>query len=157
MADLAQSNFGECSKLLGNFDPKVAERVKDNENIIDKLEDRLGNYLLRLSEKELSEPENREISELLQVISEFERIGDYSVNMMEQAQYLYENNIKLSDKAHSELDIISQAVAEIIGLAVRCFGQSDLESRCIPLKGRQAAPRYPWHGIFVPGRWASSQ
>lgn len=128
MADLAQSNFGECSKLLGNFDPKVAERVKDNENIIDKLEDRLGNYLLRLSEKELSEPENREISELLQVISEFERIGDYSVNMMEQAQYLYENNIKLSDKAHSELDIISQAVAEIIGLAVRCFGQSDLES-----------------------------
>ena len=85
MADLAQSNFGECSKLLGNFDPKVAERVKDNENIIDKLEDRLGNYLLRLSEKELSEPENREISELLQVISEFERIGDYSVNMMEQA------------------------------------------------------------------------
>ena len=128
MADLAQSNFGECSKLLGNFDPKVAERVKDNENIIDKLEDRLGNYLLRLSEKELSEPENREISELLQVISEFERIGDYSVNMMEQAQYLYENNIKLSDKAHSELDIISQAVAEIIGLAVRCFGQSDLKS-----------------------------
>ncbi|MBC8571064.1 Na/Pi cotransporter family protein [Zongyangia hominis] len=127
MANLAEYNFNECSKLLRTYDAKTTERIKENENIIDKMEDRLDNYLLRLTEKDLTEPESREISELLQVMSEFERVGDYSVNIMEQADYLYDNDVKFSDKAHSELAILSRAVSEIIGLAVGCFGNSDLK------------------------------
>lgn len=121
MSKYAQRNYKESIKLLNKFDNKSYERFKEYEDIIDKMEDRLSNYLLKLNEREINENESREVTELLHIISEFERIGDYSMNIAEQAQQLYEKNIAFSETAKEELKVISEAVEEIIEHAIDCF------------------------------------
>lgn len=126
MASLAETNFNEVSTLFHKFDAKTAERIKENENLIDKMEDMLAPYLLKLAEHELTEPESRQISELLQLESEFERIGDYSINVLECAQSLYEKDLTFSEKALGELSVVTAAVSEIVGMAAHATKAHDL-------------------------------
>ncbi|WP_343253437.1 Na/Pi cotransporter family protein [Ligaoa zhengdingensis] len=126
MAKLARDNFAECRTLFHKYDPKLVERIRENENLIDKMEDMLSHYLLKLAEHELTEPESRLISELLQLESEFERIGDYSINMQESAQELYERGLRFSDTALAELDTICDAVQEIIEISLDATESRDL-------------------------------
>ncbi|HAN44351.1 MAG TPA: hypothetical protein DCP97_03070, partial [Ruminococcaceae bacterium] len=74
----------------------------------------------------LSEPDSRSVSELLHITSEFERIGDYSVNIMESAESMFEGNIRFSKKAFKELNIISSAVSEIIDIAKDAFASDSV-------------------------------
>lgn len=126
MARLAYKNFNDCRTLFTNYDPKLVERIKENENLIDKMEDLLSPYLLRIAEHELTEPESRQISELLQLESEFERIGDYSINIQECAEQLFQHNTNFSESALAELDYLSDAVSEIIGMALTATEKRDL-------------------------------
>lgn len=126
MAKLASKNFDACTTLFHKYDSKLVENIRENENLIDKMEDLLSPYLLKLAEHELTEPESRQISELLQLESEFERIGDYSINVQECALSLFEKGIKFSDKALTELDVITKAVSEIIAISFTATEQRDL-------------------------------
>ena len=126
MAQYARANFNEASSILQKYDSKAAGRINEYEDAIDKMEDRLGNYLLRLNDGKLSENESRDITELLHIISEYERIGDYSVNLMESAQQLVENGLSFSETAKEELAVSVQAIDEIIGLATDAYMHSDV-------------------------------
>ena len=125
MAQSAAQNFGECVRLFEKYDLKAVERIKEVENSIDKMEDRLSAYLLRLTERELTEPESKGISELLHLTGEFERIGDYSINIQECAQQLYNSGISFSPGAVEELRVISDAVTDIVGMAVAAARDDD--------------------------------
>lgn len=126
MAKLAQQNFDDCTTLFHKYDTKMVERIRENENLIDKMEDLLSPYLLKLAEHELTEPESRQISELLQLESEFERIGDYSINVQECAQSLFEKGIKFSDTALREMEVITAAVSEIVHISLEATQTRDL-------------------------------
>ena len=126
MAHLAYGNLAECCTLFHQYDNKLAERIRENENLIDTMESRLGAYLLKLTEHELSETESRSISEILQLMSEFERIGDYSINIQESALLMYDNDIRFSESALRELDIVCAAVDEIVNMAVIATETSNL-------------------------------
>ncbi len=86
MAALAKENFSAIIVLFEKYDPKAADRIRENEDAIDKMEDKLGQYLLKLTQKELNESENKTVTELLHLINEFERIGDYAINVLESAE-----------------------------------------------------------------------
>ncbi|MEG1631056.1 MAG: Na/Pi cotransporter family protein [Hydrogenoanaerobacterium sp.] len=128
MASLAAANFNEVSVLFHKYDKRAAERIRENENAIDKMEDSLAPYLLKLAECELTEPENRQISELLQLESEFERIGDYSMNVLECAQTVYENDVRFSEGALNELNVVTAAVSEIIAISVDATASRNLSN-----------------------------
>lgn len=85
MANIARQNYLSAIGLLFQYDPKVVERINENEDVVDKLEDRVETYLLRLGERELSDSENRSISELLHTCGEFERVADHAENICECA------------------------------------------------------------------------
>lgn len=127
MGRLAHKNLERVTGLLENYDMKVLEKVKEKENIIDKLEDRVSAYLIKLSEEELTEIESRKISTLLQIQSEFERVGDYAINISECAQNLFETDCKFSPSAMQEIQAISDAVAESIIQAVNAFEKGDVK------------------------------
>ncbi len=125
MAALAKENFSEIIALFEKYDTKTADRIRENEDAIDKMEDKLGQYLLKLTQKELNESENKTVTELLHLINEFERIGDYAINVLESAEHMYNHKIAFSDQAKKELSVINEAASEIIDKACTCFENRD--------------------------------
>lgn len=125
MANIARQNYLSAIGLLFEYDPKVVERINENEDVVDKLEDRVETYLLRLGERELSDSENRSISELLHTCGEFERVADHAENICECADRMFETKTKFSKKATEEMQTICEAVKEILDLAVDAFQKVD--------------------------------
>ncbi|MGN1305833.1 MAG: Na/Pi cotransporter family protein [Oscillospiraceae bacterium] len=137
MGNLAFYNFENMRGLFTNdYDEKLIAYLKENEENIDRMEDRLNAYLVKITECELTDFENRRVTELLHLSSEFERIGDYTMNLIEDAEKLHENEVVFSPEAIRELDIISRACEEIIGMAIRCVELNDasLAAKVEPLE-----------------------
>ena len=125
MAALARENLQLASSLFRKFDPKVIERVMENETTIDRMEDRIENYLLEICKHELSEAESELSGELLHLIGEFEHIGDGAENLAQRAEQLHQSGTVFSEQAQQELDLILEAVFEIVDLAVSGYEQPE--------------------------------
>ena len=128
MAVLARHNVVNAVALLSDYDAKKRERIDEAENVVDKMEDRVETYLLKLGEHELNDNESRRVSELLHTCGEFERMADHAQNIAESADRLYETRTSLSKKALEELQNISEAVAEVLDLAIDAFQNKNIES-----------------------------
>lgn len=126
MGKLALYNFREMRRMYDDYDEKTIEKLKENENSIDRMEDRLNAYLVKITQCELTDYENRRVTELLHLTSEFERIGDYTMNLIEDAEKLKEADITFSATALKEINVISDAVEEIIGMAVDIVERNDV-------------------------------
>ena len=121
MGQFARENYRLAVELLDHFDEKKVERLNETENALDKLEGLLDNYLVKLNNRALTSVENAKVSELLHTLSDFERIGDYSVNLSESAGILHERGLSFSPKAKIELKAMTSAVDETLDRAVKCF------------------------------------
>lgn len=126
MGSYALKNFREVVTLFEKYDLKKVERINDTEDAIDKMEDRINNYLLKINEEEITEDESKDVTLLLRLVSEFERIGDYSINLMERAEVLYDKQVKFSEKAMREFHTICDAVEEIVEMALEAYRTKDM-------------------------------
>lgn len=126
MAKNARANYYDCVSLLDKYDTKIAERAKEVENVIDKSDDALEAYLIKLSANPLSADESHNVTSMMHLISEFERIGDYSINIMESAETMHDNQISFSQEAVHEVGTLTSAVGEIIQLALNCCETYDV-------------------------------
>ena len=127
MAELAQFNYIYATKMLKSFHQKKAEQIIENEEQIDKYEDKLGAFLIKLSGKELTEEDNNKISQILLTIGEYERIGDHASNILKVAEKFKDMEKKLSEEAVSEIKIIVNAVAEILSMSIEAYRTENLE------------------------------
>ncbi len=127
MAQYAERNYTSSVEIFNNYDQKKVDRFMEYEDAIDRMEDRLGNYLPQLSDKDISENDSRRVTQYLHLISEFERIGDYSMNIVELAAQMRDKKASFSSVATEELNIAFSAVQEIIGLARQAYETNDLE------------------------------
>ena len=127
MAKLAYDTILMGLDLLENFDKKKVEQIAENEERIDHFEDRLGDYLVKLSCQKLLPRDSRLIGEYLHVIGDFERIGDHALNLTEVAQEIYDKKITFSDAANRELPIFRAAVREVLDLSFNAFWGEDVE------------------------------
>ncbi len=126
MARRAGHNLNLSACLLEKYDPELVDKVNVRENLIDRMEVSITNYLISLSSLELGEAESQTVSELLNFVTEYERIGDYSVNLMESAQELNEKDVHFSPEACRELEKLSSAVEEVVGLTIKAFEDTDI-------------------------------
>ena len=128
MGKLACKNFQMSCSLHREYDEKIAEKVMEYEDVIDHTEDRLNSYLVSITDCELSAMESKSVTSLLHIITDFERIGDYSMNIMQSAQRMHETDRKMSDNALIELKVIHDAIVEIIEMAVTAVEYDDTKT-----------------------------
>ena len=121
MAYIAQKNYRDSIKLFANYDLKTLEKIKQRENMLDMMEDKVKIYLVKLSQENVTKEVSVKISQLLQMVNDFERIGDYSINITECAQSMYEAGETFSAHGQEELNTMCNAVDEIITFAVNTF------------------------------------
>ncbi|MCR5542496.1 MAG: Na/Pi cotransporter family protein [Ruminococcus sp.] len=126
MGIYARKNFEAACMMFDKYDSKEIEKINEREELLDRLEDRVGQYLIKLNDCKLNEDEGRMVTTLFHLISEFERIGDYSVNLCETANVLYEEEAHFSERANHELMVVHGAISEIIGLAIEATKTMDM-------------------------------
>jgi phosphate:Na+ symporter len=114
-------------ELTESFNVKKAEEIKNGEILVDEYEDRLGSYLLKTSNEIILERENREITKLLRIIGDIERISDHAVNISESASEMNEKGVVFSEDAKTELKIMIDAVREIVYVSFECIKTNDCE------------------------------
>ena len=121
MAELTQTELAAAVRVLREFDESEARTVRSMENEVDVFEDKIGAFLVKLSGTRLNVSDSREVTRLLHGISDWERMSDHARNVMESGMELNDKGIRFSDDARQELEIICQAVMEIMQMAVQCF------------------------------------
>ncbi len=111
-----------------NYNSSLAEDIRESEDRADHLEDIIGDYLVKLSSKQLSEKESAETTKLLHVIGDIERISDHSVNILESAEEMRNKELEFSDNAKAELKVLIDSVNEIVDLTLKAFVDDDIDA-----------------------------
>ena len=127
MAKFAKEGMLLAMELIGNYDEKKAQKVRELEDMVDHYEDELGSYLVKINGHHMSPKDSQEVSILLHCIGDFERISDHSVNIMASAREMYEKKAEFSNKAQEELAIFTNAVTDTLEAAVKVFCEEDLQ------------------------------
>ena len=128
MAVLARNTLFSSLGLFRSYDEKTADAILKNEDELDMFEDKLGTFLVRLSERSLSEHDSRQVSKLLHTIGDFERLGDHAVNLLHSAEEIHDKKILFSDDAKRELETLTDALIEILNLTIDSFTADNLET-----------------------------
>ncbi len=128
MALEAKDSLINALRLMDKYDASAAEKIREQEGTVDRYEDILGTYLVKLSRESLSESDSHEVSNLLHCIGDFERISDHAVNIVESAEELNTKSIVFSEEAVNEIGVMKAALTEILENTYKAFENEDLEA-----------------------------
>ena len=127
MASLAHANVLRAMALIRHFDRAEYLLVGEKESLVDRYEDKLGNYVVKIGKNALTEEQQAQVSCLLSAIGDFERLSDHAVNLSETALEMHEKKIEFSGDAKHEIHLLLEAVTEILGMAARAFIDGDVD------------------------------
>lgn len=126
MAELARVGVVQAMSLTHKWDDSLAQKVREEEEKVDKYEDALGTYLVKLSSREMSHADSQSVNTLLHTISDFERISDHSVNVLSSAEEIHAKSIEFSKDAQEELQVLEGAVQDVLSRTTDAFRKDDL-------------------------------
>lgn len=128
MAEIARKSIVKAINVIAHYDAATVQDIREKENLMDKYEDKLGTYLVRLSNNELGEATSHNIARMLHSIGDFERIGDHALNICKVAEEMHNKNISFSKDAMDELAVVTNAITEIMNMTVDSFITDDGET-----------------------------
>ena len=129
MAELTREAIFDAINLIdgGAYTQEMADRVEALETKIDRYEDKLGTYMVKLSRAKLSRKDGHTLSLLLHSISDFERISDHAVNLMDSVQEMHDKKMSFSSAAAGELHVFADAVRDIVNRSFDSFLHDDVK------------------------------
>ena len=127
MAEIARDTVYDAIGLLADYDKAVIERVTARESLLDKYEDKLGDYMMRLLAAEALPAQERDAEKVLSCISDLERLGDHAQNIAELATEMQEKKQYFSPEAGEELKTVSKALRQVTELATTAYCESDTQ------------------------------
>lgn len=127
VAEQSQNALKLSFGLLDSFQEENAFRVEKIEAKVDRYEDELGTYLIKLNQKELSVEDSHSLSIMLHCIGDFERISDHALSIMKSAKEMWEKNAVFSPQAVKELHVMEKAVVDIVDKAYAVFANQDIQ------------------------------
>ena len=128
---MAEVSFDAFKKALvlynGPYDSKLADEIRDLEGKADNYEDALGSYLVKLSSCDMDERDSEQTTKLLHLIGDLERVSDHAVNIVESIEEIKEKKITFSNEANHELEVLQNAVSEILDITYTALIKNDLK------------------------------
>ncbi len=131
MANISAKSVTQAVNMLSTFDAETAAIIRKEEDTVDRYEDQLGTYLLRLSTKDLSKEDGHKLSLMLHSIGDIERISDLAVNVLLAVEQMHKKEQTFSKKATEELTIYSDALSDILTLTMTAFVENDREKAAL--------------------------
>ena len=128
MALLTKKALTMSMDLLAEYTDKGVEAVRNLEEVVDRDEDKSGSYLMKLTGQEMTETQNKAVSQYLRAITDLERISDHALNIAEAAQEIHEKKISFSEKGAREMDNLKEAITQIVDITFDSFQNNDAEN-----------------------------
>ena len=128
MAYYVQENLIQAVALLDDYKENEFNIVVNLEDLVDQYEDHLGTYLIKVSTQEMTKQENEDLYQFLHTITDLERISDHATNLAENAKEIFEKKIQFSEEALKELEVIKDAIKEVLDISLRALINNDLET-----------------------------
>lgn len=126
MCFLAKDTFLKATSQTFSYDEKIAEEVYSNENELDRLEDHLSTYMMRLSKIGVTDEDSKCVAKILHTVDDFERIGDHAINYIQTTKDMLDSKQVFSDDAAYEVSVLSKAVADILEITATSYKENDV-------------------------------
>lgn len=136
MARVTVKAINSSINLLFEFSQEEYNKVSSREDIVDKYEDKLSAYLIKITSKDLTDEQSSQVSEYLHVIGDLERISDHAVNIADCALEKHEKKLNFSTAGNNEIITMLQAIQEVLATSIKSFkdNDNDLALRVEPLE-----------------------
>lgn len=125
MAEMTRESFLEAMDVLAEYSEEKAADVIKKENLVDTYDDKIGAYLTRLSSENLSYKDSLRVTSLLHCLTDFERISDHAINVVESAQQIHKEGLEFSKKGKEEITIYGDAIKDILNRTTNAFVADD--------------------------------
>lgn len=127
MAKTVMQNLHTSVSLLDSYSEEGFAEVEQREDLVDRFEDKIGTYLVKLTAHELDRSQNECVSKYLHTLSDFERVSDHAMNIAETAQEMAEKKITFSGAGAADFEVLVSAVGEILELSISAFCEDNVE------------------------------
>ena len=127
MAQITNEAMQIALETLIVYDEEKIDRVKYLEDTVDRYEDALGTYLVKLSGKNISKADSQTLSIILHSISDFERISDHARSIVKSADEIHEKGLAFSKSAKDEIEVLSEAIRDVCNMTTESFCDQDLK------------------------------
>ncbi len=128
MAEEAIGSVKSAMAMISEpYDEKKEKEIRESEKRVDKYEDKLGSYLVKLSSHSMTEEDSNESNKLLHLIGDIERISDHSLNIIGSVSEMNEKKLTFSSEAKKEMDVLVKAVNEILDITLETVRNNDLD------------------------------
>lgn len=127
MANKAKKNVELAMKGFVDCDEKCIAAVYENEKIINILEEKITNYLVKLAKCDLSAKEKGIVASTFHIIIDIERIGDHAENMVDLATEKINKNLKYSEDAIEELYELYDFTMKALDIAIGSYVKRDVD------------------------------
>ncbi len=127
MGEIAKNAMLNSLDVLNEYNKELADKIQDDEGVVDRYEDELGTYLVKLSSDDITIKDSQRVSTMLHSIGNFERISDHAVEVMKTAEELHEKKLSFSPVAQKEVSVLVGALREIVEITFTAFANGDTE------------------------------
>ncbi|MBQ8164079.1 MAG: Na/Pi cotransporter family protein [Clostridia bacterium] len=128
MAHLSSTSLHRSFALIENgYDKKTIDKIFKEEGEVDTYEDEIGSYLVKITSQDLTQNDSHEVTKLLHMIGDFERLSDHAINVAESIQELHDKDLSFSDKAKEELGVMVKAIDEILDISMKAFEENNID------------------------------
>ncbi len=124
---MTRDAFLTAMSVLTAYSEEEAEDVIKKENMIDVYEDRLTAYLTKLRSENLSYQDSLQVTALMHSLTDFERISDHAINVVDNARRMQKKELEFSKKGREEMDLYGQAIADILNRTTAAFTENDVK------------------------------
>ena len=126
MARITKDSLFGAIELLDNYSEKREKELVDMETLVDRYEDEVGAYLMKVNSRDLSNKDSHTVNTLLHSIGNWERISDHALNICDAAREIHEKKISFSKAATEELAVYTRAIKDILNMTVEAFEYDDI-------------------------------
>ena len=137
MGVLARDSFLEAMEVVNSPTEEKIASVIQKEEQVDLYNDKISAYLAQLKSGRISYEDGLKTTFLLHCLTDFERISDHAVNIVECAKKMVKDEAEFSKKAKEEMQIYSDALTDILQRTTESFIEEDVKlARTVePLEG----------------------
>ena len=125
MFQQALKNVRKAFKLINKYKDKTYQKILNREDKVDAYEAEINSYLLKMGSYKTNEDENKTIIDLISDVRQIESISDDAVNLSIYAKRIHDEDIKFTDTANEELDILIKAVKDYLDMSLEAYDTRD--------------------------------